>query len=210
LANVLGEVATVITDLFVNVTERKLVRSATDPATFQLAERAFVAGDKVIFRVMFLLRTSFAYGVTQFSQINPSGLAIKLGVGQEGGNTFSETTSFSISGNQIIGTLDLTTAEFVAAANAGTATVFYIKTSEGGGDYQTVFETPITPRKSISSVTTTPAAGATYLTRDECLALFVKYIGDAGKSVTLTSPDGTKGTVLYTDDAGAFHSDPAT
>ena len=198
--------ATVKLDLFVNVTERKLVLSATNPATFTLAPRLFTVGDTVTVRFLLLERVSFSFGQNQLSQINPSGFAVKLGIGVEGSTTLTEATATSISGNYISMSLDLSTSEFSTAVNAGTAMFFYIKISESG-TYQTVYSEAITGRKQITSITTTPAAGATYYSKDEVDALFAKLINTAGRTITLTSPDGTKQGILYVADDGSTHFD---
>ena len=199
--------ATVKLDLYVNVTERKLVLSATNPANFTLPDRLFTVGDKISIRMMLVERVSFQFGAAQLSQINPSGFAVKVGVGAEGSTTLTEATSVTVSGNYMSLTLDLSTTEFSNAVTAGTATVFYIKIQEPAGDYQTVFSAFVIGKKNVTSITTTPAVGATYRTKDEADAIYAKKIEAAGVSWTLTSPDGTKAGVLYWGDDGSFHAD---
>ena len=195
-------------DLFVNMTERGLVRAADDASPFTLPSRLFVVGDKIPVRLMLLLRNSYRANQPPFTQITPSGYAVKVGIGAAGSTTTTEATAMTISGNFMLLTLDLTTTEFATAVTAGTALTFYIKISEDGLSYQTVYVASIQGQANTTSVSTTPAAGATYLTADEVAALFCKKIMGAGETLTLTSPDGTKQGIASVANDGSTHFDP--
>jgi hypothetical protein len=84
---------------------------------------------------------------------------------------------------------------------------FEINLTYAGGRI-TILQVPLLLRAVCDELTgTVPTPTDQYLTKAECLALFVKYINDAGKTITLTSPTTGKLVELGANDDGSFMAD---
>lgn len=61
---------------------------------------------------------------------------------------------------------------------------------------------------AIRSGTPTPTPGISYLTEAQIIQLVALKVGNAGDTITLVSPDGTKGVILSCNNSGDFMTDP--
>lgn len=76
------------------------------------------------------------------------------------------------------------------------------------GGRNTILQTTFNLRAVVDELAgTVPTPTDQYLTKAECLALFAKYINDAGRTITLTSPTTGKLIELGANDDGSFEAD---
>lgn len=76
------------------------------------------------------------------------------------------------------------------------------------GCRNTILQTTFNLRAVVDELAgTVPTPTDQYLTKAECLALFAKYINDAGRTITLTSPITGKLIELGANDDGTFMAD---
>ena len=140
--------------LFVNITAGTLVASSSSAA--QVAPPVVTVGDIYNLRVCIVEANGAGVG-TQLSVLDPSGLALKVGIGvPDAGAPDVLTIAFTPAGNFLVGILDCSTAALQAKVTAGTALSLEIEISEGA-TILTAFQASITCRKQvIPSNATTP------------------------------------------------------
>ena len=187
-------------NLFVNLTDGTLQRSASDGTTYTLPP--FIVGDELSLVLTFLRRTTGGI-VPTYTTIDPSGISAKVAIGPGDGTPDALATTFSVSGQTLTGLFQLNTAALQSAVDAGEVLYFEIKTVESG--YAT---TPIQLRADVrDSVTdasaTAPTPAEDYMTRAESTGTFVKKVGTAGEAIILTSSGGTR-IALTATDQGTF------
>ena len=193
--------ATVNLTLYVNVTRRTLQCSTSDGTTFPTP--AFTVGDTYDIKVALIEQTGSGVRPTM-TVLAPGSLGLKVGIGAEGGTPAVLQTTFTASGNFLVGTLDCSTAAFSAAVTAGTQMYLEIEVGESG-NYKTVFhEICVNRHGVIPTSATTPAPAEDFYTRAEINALFAQLVNTAGRTITLTSPDGTKQVILGANNDGSF------
>jgi hypothetical protein len=148
---------------------------------------------------------------TPYEVLDASGYSISLLVtkASDGSTLAGPFTSWTPSGTALTGSADLNTAAMATAVSGLSAggelsTIFWLRITNGSSRQVTV-ETAVTIKKSaITSGTPSELPITSYLTREECLALFVRYAGNPdGATITLTSPDGTEEVVLGANDDGS-------
>lgn len=77
-----------------------------------------------------------------------------------------------------------------------------------GTSIATVWQGEVTIRADVIEASSAVVApGQTALTLEQAKQMFVTWLWDAGRQMISVSPDGTRKTVLYTDDDGAWHED---
>lgn len=109
------------------------------------------------------------------------------------------------------GALNLKTTEMnmaMGSASSISNAILEIEATDSAGALTVYQQTGFTIKREYT-VSGSPTATPTnsYLTENQCKSLFAKLIGDAGASITLISPDGTKSAPLYVANDGTFHSD---
>lgn len=201
--------------LWVDTSRKSLVVS--DLSTVSAPRPIFVQGDTLTL-VIVLLDPNAAGGIkAPWSRVSVSGLSCRVGigtptsaVGTAAPGIFQNSFTLDVTNNTLTGTLYITpatVASLLGSATSGDSTL-EIEIAEGG-NYSTVYCGSCTLlAELIESAAAPPGVPSdTYMTTNESLAAFVRKIGLAGESVTLTSPDGTKQCILYVDDNGQFHAD---
>lgn len=201
--------------LYVDTARRALVVS--DRSTQPAPRIGFTQGDTVTL-VITLLEPNSSGGISSpYTKVSASGLTLRVGIGTITPATGSTApsiyqNSFTVdtTANTFTGTLYITPA--TVASLLGTNKTgegdFEIEVSESG-NYSTVFSGAVTLYgELIEAAGAEPSTpGDTYMTAAECLATFVRKIGEPGAGYTLTSADGTKQCVVYLDNNGAVHQD---
>lgn len=159
--------------------------------------------------VMTVATNANAY--SPFTKFVPhSGLSMVCKVALANGTILSSGTSTYNSGTDTLDlVMDFNTAEMVAAITGQTSISPYIEFElNDGSNKLTAYQATITVKKEyIVSGAASPNPLDVYLTESQSNGRFVRKIGQAGESITLMSPDGTKQCLLYIDNAGAFHAD---
>jgi len=201
--------------LYVDTERNKLVKSAT--STQEVTLPTFFQGDVVPITVT-LLEPKGGGGISDPYSIVGDAYTVKIGLttphatsGSETVHTNSNLTQSAT--NEHEGTLLLNATAVTTLLGLGTSAdcQLEIEARTGSGTYSTELMRQVSV-KADGLKTSTPVdlASETYPTTAEATATFVAKIGEAGDSITLVSPDGTKGIILYCTNDGEFKSDNVT
>ena len=201
--------------LYVDTERNKLVKSAT--STQEVTLPTFFQGDVVPIAVT-LLEPKSGGGISDPFSIVSDSYTVKIGLttphatsGSETVHTNSNLTQSAT--NEHEGTLLLNATGVTTLLSGGTSASaqLEIEARTGGGTYSTELMREVTV-KADGLKTSTPVdlASETYPTTAEATATFAAKIGTAGDSITLVSPDGAKGIILYCTNDGEFKSDNVT
>jgi len=201
--------------LFVDTERNKLVKSST--STQEVTLPTFFQGDVVPISVT-LLEPKAGGGISDPYSIVGDAYTVKIGLttphatsGSETVHTNSNLTQSAT--NEHEGTLLLNATAVTTLLGSGTSAdcQLEIEARTGSGTYSTELMRQVSV-KADGLKTSTPVdlASETYPTTAEATATFAAKIGEAGDSITLVSPDGTKGIILYCTNDGEFKSDNVT
>ena len=195
-------------NLFVTVDDQKLVMASTGGGTYTLP--ALIIGDMVPFSVQ-LLRKTGGLGSMVYTIINPSGLSLTMAIGKEGDSAPPAVqTSWTISNQSFVGSLDLSPAGLTTEFNSGSQLYFELKVTDSVSS-QRVYHQPANLKLPvIPSSVINPTPGVTYPTLAQANATYARKVGLAGESITLLSADGTKSIMLYAGNDGTLHQDQLT
>jgi hypothetical protein len=156
-----------------------------------------------------------------FSNVDLDQLTLKMAIGPRAGAespisaqyTWTKAYTSGASGpGYMYANLDLNTTEVnTAIGTSDSITSYFEITMSEDGVPRVVYQTPVriisavTPPGSASSL---PTPAASYLSREECMELFVKWANNqAGKTITLTSPDGTRDRIIGVRNDGSAQDD---
>ena len=202
--------------LYVDTERNKLVKSATSAQEVTLP--TFFQGDVVPIAVT-LLEPKSGGGISDPFSIVTDSYTVKIGLTTPHATSGSETVhtnsnlTHDATTNEHEGTLLLNATGVTTLLSGGTSASaqLEIEARTGGGTYSTELMRQVSI-KADGLKTSTPVdiATETYPTTAEATATFAAKIGTAGDSITLVSPDGTKGIILYCTNDGEFKSDNIT
>ena len=201
--------------LYVDTERNKLVKSAT--STQEVTLPTFFQGDVVPISVT-LLEPKAGGGISDPYSIVGDTYTVKIGLTTPHATSGSETvhTNSNLTQsaeNEHEGTLLLNATAVTTLLGSGTSAdcQLEIEARTGSGTYSTELMRQVSV-KADGLKTSTPVdlASETYPTTAEATATFAAKIGEAGDSITLVSPDGTKGIILYCTNDGEFKSDNVT
>lgn len=142
---------------------------------------------------------------------NISGYSFRLAIGSPGGTPAALQDTWAIAGDGLsaTATFALNTSgidALVASVNIASSSLS-LKVNDGTG-WRTLVLRDCAVYKTVDDNTSNvPTPATEYYDRAAADALFVKRVMPAGGSITFTSPDGTKQTVMYLDDDGTIHQD---
>ena len=201
--------------LFIDVVNKKLVRSRTDQTIAALSPIYF---STKLDMQLFPLEPNPSFNVeplVPYNSFDWSSYAISVEVGvadaESATTPAAVTTTFSnISGGKS-GELDLNTAGIQALLAGGISEIqtnFEIKATPPGGFPDVVIQQAITLKGVVLDTGGTPPASLPdYILRSEALASFVKKVGLPGETVTFTSPNGLFLRILGVRDDGSRQDD---
>jgi hypothetical protein len=201
--------------LYVDTERNKLVKSST--STQEVTLPTFFQGDVVPISVT-LLEPKSGGGISDPYSIVGDTYTVKIGLTTPHATSGSETvhTNSNLTQsaeNEHEGTLLLNATAVTTLLGLGTSAdcQLEIEARTGSGTYSTELMRQVTV-KADGLKTSTPVdlATETYPTTAEATATFAAKIGESGDSITLVSPDGTKGIILYCTNDGEFKSDNVT
>jgi hypothetical protein len=201
--------------LYVDTERNKLVKSST--STQEVTLPTFFQGDVVPITVT-LLEPKSGGGISDPYSIVGDAYTVKIGLTTPHATSGSETvhTNSNLTQsaeNEHEGTLLLNATAVTTLLGSGTSAdcQLEIEARTGSGTYSTELMRQVSV-KADGLKTSTPVdlASETYPTTAEATATFAAKIGEAGDSITLVSPDGTKGIILYCTNDGEFKSDNVT
>lgn len=198
--------------LFNNVTTKQLIQGAQNESPFSLPP--FFLNDSGTLIQLNLRRAADTPTLdAPLAAASLSGATIKVAIGaaptgtQSTPTPLAQVTLTEVTESQYEGTLNLLTAEMIAAidtASQRSDLVFEIQITDASGNrYRGVQVRNVTVNACvIEDGSSLPLPATEYLTKAECEALFVKYLGDLGRQITLRSEDGGWGRVLGVDNDG--------
>ena len=201
--------------LYVDTERNKLVKSST--STQEVTLPTFFQGDVVPISVT-LLEPKSGGGISDPYSIVGDTYTVKIGLTTPHATSGSETvhTNSNLTQsaeNEHEGTLLLNATAVTTLLGLGTSAdcQLEIEARTGSGTYSTELMRQVSV-KADGLKTSTPVdlASETYPTTAEATATFAAKIGESGDSITLVSPDGTKGIILYCTNDGEFKSDNVT
>lgn len=125
------------------------------------------------------------------------------------------STSWAVDGTAKVGSVDLNTAAMVTAfTNPATLSVdayIYFQFDDGANRKTTIQGNFRILRSYLTSGTPSELPIASYLTREECLELFVRWSeNEPGKGITLKDSTSTYETILKCNTDGSNASDAST
>lgn len=205
--------------LFIDADGGALVENASSTAPATLPP--FTQGDSVELSI-YILRRAEAYpvalgGLSPFSKINPSGLALRVGIGTPtptvgSGSPIVYQNSWTIDSNEncFVGTLYFSPTACATALGASTSVqlTLEVEVSEGG-TFSTILQAPVILRAELieSGEPESPQPTDEYYTKNQCDALFVPRAGENGLQLVLKSPSGARTCYIWLDDDGLLHQD---
>ncbi len=202
--------------LYVDTERNKLVKSAS--STQEVTLPTFFQGDVVPISVT-LLEPKTGGGIADPFSIVTDSYTVKIGLttphATSGSETVHTNSNLTQNGttNEHEGTLLLNATGVTTLLGSGTSATaqLEIEARTGSGTYSTELMREVTIKADgLKSSTPVDLATETYPTTAEATATFAAKIGSAGDSITLVSPDGAKGIILYCTNDGEFKSDNVT
>lgn len=144
-----------------------------------------------------------------YSVLDAAGFSLSVLITKTDGTTLAgPTTSWAVNGTAKLGSIDLNTAAMVTAfTSSATLSVdayIYLQFDDGANRKTTIKGDLTILRSYLTSGSPSELPIASYLTREECIALFVKFSGNPnGSTLTLPSPDGTRQVILGANNDGS-------
>jgi hypothetical protein len=152
---------------------------------------------------------SGAQSSTPFQVLDGAGYSLTvLIVKRSDGSTLAgPVTSWTPDGTAKAGSIDLNTVAMASAFSGSTASVsaWVQMLFDDGANQKVTLQSDLTINRTyITAGIPSELPTTSYLTREECLALFVKFAGNPnGSTITLPSPAGTYSVVLVANDDGS-------
>lgn len=204
-------------DVFADLTNRKFVASSKGGSPKPFASPFHQ--DKLYFSVQPLEIDSIgAQTGAPYEVLDGSAFSLSVLVADTSGTTLAGlATSWSPNGTAKIGSIDLNTAAMATAFTSPSTTQIsaeiYFQFDDGANRKTTIKDTLTIKRSRITGSTPSELPVDSYLTRAECLALFVKWSGNpAGKKIALSATGGADGAddlILGENSDKSFGADAA-
>ena len=197
--------------LFNDITNRKFVVRPNDTGEFPFPK--VFQEDRVNIEYQPLEINSSGSRITPYSVVSVVGLSLTIKIAKASdGTILASQTSFSLdtAANVITGVLDCNTAAMVTAMT-GVASVdvyFEVELADATGSMTVAQVACKIYKEYITAGSPSALPLSSYLTRAECLALFVKFVGNtAGQTIELVSPDGTRFRIVGMNNDGSAQDD---
>lgn len=191
--------------LFVNLETKKLVFSDRIPGEVILAD--FHKYETAAFEVVLLRRNPNAL-TGALERVNISNVSLKISIHSSYDTSspaaMQDTWSKDLINNVFSAEFSLNTAGInsLIGANATATGYFEIEITENTSR-QKIYVQAITLRNAVAQPSTTaPTPITEYMTRAEADSKYVKFLGSAGETVTLTSSSGTFQRIIGVTDGG--------
>lgn len=206
-----------IIDIYLDLRNRKLVSSSQASGINGAGDWQFPRvwnNESLNMRWHFLELDQSSNPRTPNAIVAVSGLALTVSIFDITGATTLATTApggwtADVSANTLSGQLNLNTGPMATAFSGVTSINALLEVQIVSATGINAFRTQIAIDKSfIASAVPGSITSASYMTREEILAICVKYVGNPdGAGIELISEDGTKTGLLYIDNDGVFHGD---
>jgi hypothetical protein len=197
--------------IFNDITARRSVAGSKNAGS--VAPLVFFQEDNIAMEIQFLKANPAGGALNPYSIVPVAGLSltVKIGLLSAGTINASQTVWTADTINNILtGTLNLNTAQTVADFTAGVTQIdrtLEFQLSDSVGTI-TSLQIPVTIKKELI-VAGNPVALPLdqYYTRAEMDALYVKFVNDPGKTITLTSLTTGRQRILGENDDGTAQDD---
>lgn len=207
--------------LYNDIQNRRLVQGLTRDAAVQV--RDLYQGEQLSIKWYPVVPTGTVTG-DRFSKVALATLSLAMYIGPRAGadaikayqTTWTPVYDETGTTGYFSGSIDLNTTEMNAAigtADEITSLYLEIKLTESGAT-RVVHQSQlriVSVVKDPSTSASLPTAAQNYLTREECMAMFVQWANTTpavyGKPVVLTSPNGIHTLTLWVDNDGIVHND---
>ncbi len=190
--------------LFFDTVSKKLVSGIDDPTTYAFAP--YRQGDTPTFDITMLNRIKGTYPF--FARKSFGGWTATMAIGSVGASLTSGVSAGLSSDNFTFQNipLPLNTAGINALTDGqgGIYTELQFTEVATGNYFGRRFDCSVEKAVLVPGAVITPA-GDRALLLSEAQNGYVKRRGDAGASIELVSPDGTKTALIYVDNDGALH-----
>lgn len=197
------------TNIFADLTNRQLVASSKSAAEKRIDQPSRPGQyDTLYLAIQPMLLTGEGTLDDPYELIDAANYSVTmLLVKQSDGSTLSgPVSSWTVDETRKVGKLNLNTAAMATAMSGQTSVACYIEfLFDDGTNAKTTIRQDLTVQKAyITAGTPTEYPLASYLTREECVELFVRWANNEnGKTIELKSGDGTKTRVLGVDNDSA-------
>jgi hypothetical protein len=205
-------VAETASDIFVDLTNRSFVASAKGGSKVGPFSSPFHQ-DKFYLNVQPITADPGSTSSAPFKVVDAANFSLTILITKTDGTTLvGPITTFTPNGLAKLGSLDLNTAAMATAFTSPSTTsvdaYVYFQFDDGSNTKITIKGDFSIKRTYITTGTPTEQPLATYLTRDECIALFVRFAGNpAGSSITLPDSTSTYNLILKCNTDGSNASD---
>lgn len=200
-------------DIFADLTNRSFVASAKGGSKSSPFGSPFHQ-DKLYLNVQPLnVDAAGSANSAPYSIVDAANFALTILITKTDGTTLvGPITTFTPNGLAKLGSLDLNTAAMVTAfSSPSTASIdayVYFQFDDGANTKITIRGDFAIKRTYITTGTPTELPLPTYMTRDECIALFVRFAGNPpGSSITLPDSTSTYNLILKCNTDGSNASD---
>lgn len=203
------------------------VKGLDDPTPFSFS--SFYQGALLPLRVFPVSRTANLRLAPYYAKLPIDAMLLRVLVGPRAGTTsilaaqytWTQQLTADADGKSgyFYGDLDLNTSAMnTAIGTAETYSTFIeFQLSRNGGTWTPVFQTTLSITATVLDPTgavSVPTPAPTYLTADQCFAVFALWNNtlrpsNAGRTIILTSPDGTKSREIGVGNDGALIDNPA-
>jgi hypothetical protein len=207
-------VAETAIQIFADLTNRRLVASTKGSAEKKIDQpNPPFHQDKLYFSVQPLIINasggdSAPYSLPDAANYSVTVLIVKA---SDGTTLAGPMSSWTVDGTAKAGSIDLNTAAMataIAATPTGISALIQFQFDDGANVKTTLEQTLAIRRTYITAGTPSELPVASYLTREECIALFVKFSGNPlGASITLRDATDTYDLILKCNTDGSNASD---
>lgn len=198
------------TEVFADLSNRKFVASVKGGSEKANPISSPFHQDKLYLSVQPIeYDSSGAVSSDPYSELDGSAFALSVLITKTDGTTLAgPATTWTPDGNAKVGSIDLNTAAMVTAfTSSSTLTVdaYVFMQFDDGANRKTTIQASLTIKRSyITSGTPSELPLSSYLTREECIALFLKFSGNPpGSTLTLPSPSGAYKVIVGANDDGS-------
>jgi len=201
-----------VKDLFVNLQGSLFVNGAADPSQFLWPK--LYHNDNLNLAIRFLKANPTGSRTTPFTLVPIASASLTAKLWKADNTTIlaqqttwaADTANNILSGELNLFTANMTTA-FASSSTMQISTTLELTLTLSDGQY--TVQVPLTIYRSLNATgAAAPEPEDQYLTLDQAKGLFAQFVNGAGRTITLTSADGTKKIVLSVDNDGSFTPSP--
>lgn len=190
--------------IYIDIINRRLVKGLDNSDLFPFTE---AYGCSQLNLAVIPVMPTYAPTGGKFTKVDISGLTLKCYVGPRAGasavkasqTTWTKVYDPGVTTGKFTAELDLNTSEMNTAIGSNDSYSSFVEfwLTENGMARQ-VYQGPFTVYAAVfdSTGSALPTSASNYLTREECIEMFVRFFGNAaGKTIETVSPDGASSRI---------------